>query len=75
MRVGVPRQSGGGARSLNTETLEFFADTYEAVFRKADPLNLDGDPDADNPNEDDRYYRGEGDGAKGYISVPVPVGG
>jgi hypothetical protein len=62
VRVSVPRTSG--ARSLNTETLEFFADTYEAVFRKI----------GKNTPAEDRYYRGEGDGAKGYISVSVPVG-
>ncbi|MDR0707872.1 MAG: hypothetical protein LBF60_08380 [Treponema sp.] len=71
--MGLPQRREGGARSISPDSAAHFADSYEAVFRKVDPLNSDENPDNDDLTKD-VYYRGAGDAGQEYISVAVPVG-
>ncbi|MDR2446017.1 MAG: hypothetical protein LBD58_01800 [Treponema sp.] len=64
VKVKTPQQSQS-ARSLNPGAVQFFANSYEVIFRKIKA----------GAEAADKYYRGSGTGTQGYISVAVPVGG
>jgi hypothetical protein len=54
------RVAVGSGRSVVNANVPYIVNTYEVVFKK--------------PGTIDRYYRGVGNAADGYVSVSVPVG-
>jgi hypothetical protein len=65
VKVAVPKQTTN--RSVNADSVEFFANIYEVVFREVDPdtgIAVDVTDGA-------TYYRGEGPAVQGYVDVPV----
>lgn len=62
VKIKVPTQNQSGSRSVDTDSVQFFANFFEVIFRKQNVTP---------PSYE--YWRGAGTAAQGYISVAVPV--
>jgi hypothetical protein len=77
VKVRINLGSGGASRSMAADTVPWFSDTYEVVFRKDFAAgDLEDDPTTiglDESTMHTGYYRGTGTKLTGYVSVEVPI--
>jgi hypothetical protein len=66
VKVAVPKQTSN--RSVSLDTVEYFTNTYEVVFRE---LELDTNGDVVGPLSPAVYWRGDAKADQGYVDVSV----